>query len=140
MTIKISESELRKMVSKAVRNVLNEYFDSQEILVEHMEGSGDYEPKDGGTWKDYWEKKSSRQFPSKRTKCPCCGEMKEPEEFVGGHIMEVANRRMKYIHPICETCNDRYGKRKKESKQFLVKRAECVRWLKSESKIVHHEE
>ena len=35
MTIKISESELRKMLSKAVRNVLNEYFDSQEILVEH---------------------------------------------------------------------------------------------------------
>ena len=140
MTIKISESELRKLVTSVVRNVLKEFVDNQSILVEHIIGSAKYEPKDGGTWKDYWEKKSNRPFPSKRTKCACCGEMKEPEEFVGGHIMEVANHRMKYIHPICETCNDTYGEGKIESKQFLVKRADCVKWLKSESKIVRHEE
>ena len=137
--ITLTESELRRIIANAIRNALKECFDNQSILVEHMKGSGDYEPKGGGTWKDYWERKSNRLFPSKRTKCACCGKIKEPEEFVGGHIIEVANPRMKYIHPICKTCNDTYGKGKIESKQFLVKRVDCVRWLKSESKTVRHE-
>lgn len=140
MTIIISKSELRKLINTAVRNVLKEIIDNQSILVEHMVDSAKYEPKDGGTWKDYWEKKSNRQFPYKRTKCACCGEMKEPEEFVGGHIVEVDNRRNKYIHPICEDCNNKYGKGKLQSPQFTVKQGDCVKWLKSESKISRHEE
>ena len=140
MKITVTESELRRIIANAVKSAPREYFDSLPIKVEHMKGSGVYEPKDGGTWKDYWEKKSNRQFPSKRTKCACCGEMKEPEEFVGGHIVEVDNRRNKYIHPVCEGCNNKYGKGKLQSPQFKVKQGDCVKWLKSESKISRHEE
>lgn len=139
MAIRISESELKKLVTKVVRTVLKEYVDNQEILVKHMVGSADYEPKEGGTWKDYWEHKSNKLFPSQRTKCVCCGEMKEPMDFVGGHVVEVHNRRNKYIHPVCEDCNKKYGKGKLKSPEFKVRQGDCVKWLMSESKKVHHD-
>lgn len=127
-------------MASAVNTVIKKFVDNQEILVEHWDGSARYEPKNGGTWKDYWEKKTNRSFPSESTKCACCEELTEPSCFVGAHILEVANKRMKYIYPLCATCNDKYGKGKSESPQFSVKKGDCVRWLKSESKIVHPEE
>lgn len=62
MVIHIKESELERIVSRIVTQVLQECFDKQEIIVEHMKGSAKYEPKNGGTWKEYWEKNQSESF------------------------------------------------------------------------------
>ena len=123
--------------NKDIRRVID-LINGTLLRVEHMEGSSKYEPKDGGTWKDYWEKKKSPlTFPTKTTKCECCGEDTAPQDFVGAHIQEVNNKDKRYIYPLCATCNDTYGKGKEKSTTFDVKKEFCVRFLLSEAKIVH---
>lgn len=115
------------------KSVLSDVDDNQELCVKHMAGSSKYVPKDDDSWKDFWERKSNRRFPSRREKCPCCGEMTDADDFVGGHVVDVTNSMMKYICPVCKSCNSKYGQGKEESPAFYVNKADCIRWYQSES-------
>lgn len=108
------------------------------LRVCHMQGSSRYEPKNGGSWKAYWEnKKFPKTFPTKPELCACCAKLTNPCDFVGAHIQEAMNSNKQYIYPLCKTCNDTYGESKEESPIFDVKRDNCVEFLLSEAKVVH---
>ena len=119
---------------------LNEGTQSEYILVRHIEDSAKYRPKDFDSWKDYWEAKSNRKFPNQNTQCECCKETRSPSEFVGAHIEEVSNSTKRYIYPLCEVCNGKYGKGKEKSPEFKVLKSKCVPFLVDESVIVKPEE
>lgn len=111
---------------------------SSLIKVKHMVGTANWKPNDYNSWKDFWENKSSLTFPTVSEECPCCHEGRNPDDFVGSHIYEVADKNKMYIYPICNDCNLRYSKRKKESDEshesdeFEVKKVRCVTFQKSD--------
>lgn len=114
----------------ATRYIIKTYF-----KVKHLEGSSKYKPKDYDSWKSYWEGKSGKSFPKEKKKCPCCGSIVPPEHFVGSHVVRIDDSSKKYICPVCDSCNDKYGKNKEESPVFEVKRSNCVEFLVSEAEI-----
>lgn len=134
MIIKMTEEQLVEIIKEIVSLVLTRL--NRTLLVEHMSDSSKYEPRTDATWKDYWERKTKRSFPSQRTECACCGELTEPKDFVGSHVVNVNNRRIRYIYPLCAKCNDTYGKGKRKSPKFYVNVDDCVRWYSRESKVV----
>lgn len=102
------------------------------ITVKHMENTAEYTPRDYHTWKEYWEAKMEPQkFPQREERCACCLKFTKPEDFVGAHIEEVDDPEKQYIYPLCNSCNDRYGKGKDESPEFEVKLSRCAVFSKS---------
>lgn len=100
------------------------------IKVRHVKGSGDQKSPFGGTWKEYWLEMSRRNgtyksFPDKKTPCPCCGRLTEPEDFVGGHVESVDDPNKKYICPVRNSCNSKYGIGKEDSHEFEVNLWDC---------------
>lgn len=140
MAVILTESKLRKIIRETLAELIPDLMDSSIILVEHLTDTSMYVPKRGGTWKDYWEDQLCRKFPSENTKCDCCGKMTKPHQFVGSHVVDVHNRNMKYIYPLCNSCNSKYGKGKEKSPRFFVNKEYCAQWRESESEILHHEE
>ena len=108
------------------------------ISVKHMPDSSKYKPKSFSSWKEFWEaaKKGEMTFPTQKTKCECCGEVVNPGDFVGAHIVSVHNSREMYIYPLCNTCNSTYGEGKKESPVFEVHIDKCVVFKESDAIIV----
>lgn len=102
------------------------------VKVRHWEGSSKYEPRDFSTWKEYWESKSGDKFPCETMKCACCKKDTEPKNFVGSHVIDELHNR-KYIYPLCETCNDKYGEGKLKSPEFDVKMNKCVPFILEEA-------
>lgn len=116
---------MRKLIDRAIK-VLSK-LSPKSLTVKHWEGSSKYLPKDGGTWKGFWLKKSNGgQFPVDETKCLSCGKPTKAKDFVGGHIFEVANPDKMYICPVCKSCNSTYGENKKPSPEFKVTIDDCV--------------
>lgn len=134
-----TKAELREIASKLGSKTSTGPIGQSKILVEHLQGSSKYVPKDGGTWKDFWEAKLNKKFPSVSAECACCNRKVEPNHFVGSHIIYVKNGKM-YIYPLCDSCNSRYGKGKEKSPRFYVNKEDCAPWSVSESKNVHPEE
>jgi len=117
--------EMRELINKC-----------EFVKVKHMKDTSKYKPKDGGTWKEYWEKKMSpKTFPKQAEKCACCKDTVEAEDFVGAHIQEVNYPYSKYIYPLCKNCNDRYGSNKEESPEFFVLKEYCVDFVKEEATV-----
>jgi len=113
---------------------------SKNIVVKHLEGSSKYQPKNGGTWKDFWLKNANeRKFPIDETKCLSCGNPTKANDFVGGHIVEVANPNKMYICPVCRSCNSTYGEGKESSPEFQVTKNDCVDFTFSDA-IERHDE
>lgn len=122
---------------------MREIINSSLVKVQHMEGTAVYQPKDGGTWKHYWETKmrdKSIKFPQYKQECMCCGKETNPEDFVGAHIQEVADKSKQYIYPLCNVCNDTYGINKEPSPYFYVQKEYCVDFVSSEATIAHQEQ
>ena len=140
MAVKIKESKLREIIRETVAEMIHDLMGSSIILVEHLTDTSMYVSKRGGTWKDYWENQLHKKFPSENTECACCGKTTEPQQFVGYHVVDVRNRNMKYIYPLCNSCNSKYGKGKEKSPRFFVNKEYCAQWNESESEILHHEE
>lgn len=111
---------------------------SSTISVKHMPDSSKYKAKKFSSWKEFWEdaKKGEMTFPTHRTKCECCGEITNPEDFVGAHIVNVHNSREMYIYPLCNSCNSTYGEGKKESPTFDVHKDMCVVFKVSDADII----
>lgn len=139
MKFRITESQLRQIVSDSIKRVL-ESLENETILVRHMEDSAKYTPKRETSWKKYYENHSEFKFPSVETKCACCGVPTKPKDFVGAHIIEVSNPRKKYIYPLCNVCNGTYGKGKEKSPEFSVQKSRCVVFRLSEARIVSPDE
>ena len=124
------------------KNILNfdEFCETAKTIgVVHMEDTSRYKPKHFDSWKEFWEnaKKGEMTFPTETTKCECCKEDKNPEDFVGAHIREAGNGRGNmYIYPLCNSCNDKYGKGKEKSPTFRVKKEKCVDFHVSDADIV----
>lgn len=134
--MKQGDEVIREMI-----NTMHDVSDGEPILVKHMEGTADYQPNDGSaTWKAFWERKLSQKFPSAKCVCDCCKETRMPEEFVGAHIVDVNNSNNMYIYPLCEICNDKYGKNKEPSPSFWVRKSLCADFSLSELKPLHPEE
>lgn len=105
---------------------------SSFIKVKHMVGTANWKPKEYDSWKQFWEDKSSLNFPSETEKCACCHEDTNPDDFVGSHIYEVADKNKMYIYPICNDCNLRYREGKEGSTEFEVKKVRCVTFQESD--------
>lgn len=104
------------------------------IIVKHMENTAEYTPRKYNTWKEYWEAKMKPQkFPQRRERCACCWNFTEPKDFVGAHIEEVGDSNKQYIYPLCNSCNDKYGKDKMKSGVFEVKKSRCAVFSISEA-------
>ena len=113
-----------------------------KISVKHMKNTSNLQPNDSTSWKQFWEKRMSSTFPTQKEKCPCCHKGRNPDDFVGSHIYEVADKNKMYIYPICKSCNSEHGEGKTESPIFNVLNARCVTFHFSDCKEVpeHHEE
>lgn len=97
-----------------------------KIHVRHMDGSSEFKTIDSSPWKEFWSSKSGKPLPNQKVKCPCCGEETDPADIVGAHVVECSNANKKYICLTCNICNDTYGEEKEPSKDFWVKKADCV--------------
>ena len=51
------------------------------------------------SWQELWESKKKRKF----SRCSCVGCTKPAE--VGAHVRDVYRNGVKYITPLCRTCN-----------------------------------
>ncbi len=99
----ITEKQLDEIIRKTtqIRN--------DALLVRHMPNTGkQYPPEKYGfsSWKEFWEKKTGRAFPSAKNACPCHNNNNDnPDitEYVGSHVKD-KNGNM-YITPTCASCN-----------------------------------
>lgn len=132
------ESNGIKDMRKQLDNAYNIVTSKNVIKVKHMKNTAKYRPANGNSWKEYWERKSGQNFPTADERCACCRKLTKPKDFVGAHIEEAEDPKKQYIYPLCKSCNDRYGEGKEVSGEFDVIKSRCVRFLKSETKIVEH--
>lgn len=137
----ITQKQFEAIINEGCKSSLKETLDSL-IEVRHMKGSSIYKPKNYSTWKEYWKAKitNDNRFPTQDESCDCCRKITAPENFVGGHVVEVQNEDKIYIYPICNSCNSQYGKDKKDSPIFKVTKSKCVDFIMSEAIVENDEE
>lgn len=82
---------------------------SQKVPVRHAVNTTEDEPKEGGSWIDYWKVHMFCQPPKS---CPCCRQPFTQERvMVGAHVNKVFEpnfAKHRYIVPVCDTCNKTY--------------------------------
>lgn len=89
------------------------------VKVKNKKGTSDDElPRGCVSWKDYWEAKSGKRWPSK-----CCVENCKNKAEVGAHVYKTGESEMVYIIPMCNEHNN-YNKTEVISvdKDYLLKR------------------
>lgn len=69
-------------------------------IVKHLPDSSVFRYRNG-SWKDYWERESSKPFPQ-QSHCDCCFR-DNGIELVGCHVIDKDNK--VYIYPVCQSCN-----------------------------------
>ena len=96
---------------------------SNMVVVRHAVNTTEDEPKEGGSWINYWKAHMPYQPPKF---CPCCKKIFTSDNpVVGGHVNRIFEQdfvKREYIVAVCDTCNKRY-KGTKASKIFFVPKA-----------------
>lgn len=72
------------------------------IEVKNIHGTSDNKPTGYSSWKDYWEAKSGKSWPTY-----CCARGCYERASLAGHVKKVGGTNEWYLVPICYSHNNR---------------------------------